>query len=197
MLDLADVGPGFGDVATESQAVFRQGLAALSRPGSVAECCATAQPPAGLHAAANALLLALLDQDTRLWLSPGVSGAAGGYLRFHTGCVLVGEPGQADFALAAAPAELPPLATFDAGSLEYPDRSATVIVQVGGLDTGSEWRLAGPGIRGESVLRVSGLGNDFLAQWRENGKRFPQGVDLYLVHGTRLCGLPRTTRIGS
>jgi alpha-D-ribose 1-methylphosphonate 5-triphosphate synthase subunit PhnH len=195
MLDLAGVGPGFADAGAESQAAFRHALAALSRPGSVLEFCASAEAPAGVHAAANALLLALLDQDTRLWLSPGASGAAGGYLRFHTGCVLVGDPALADFALAVAPAELPPLATFNAGSAEYPDRSATVIVQLDGLSAGSGWRLSGPGIRGEAKLQITGLGSDFLAQWRQNEKRFPQGVDLFLVHGTRLCGLPRTTRI--
>lgn len=195
MLDLAGIGAGFGEVATDSQSVFRQGLAALSRPGSVLECGARLEPPAGVQPAAIALLLALLDQDTRLWLSPGMPGAAAGYLRFHTGCALVGDARMADFALAASIAEMPALDAFDPGSAEYPERSATIVLQVERLGEQGGWRLSGPGIRGEATLSVTGMGERFLDQWRRNYKRFPQGVDLFLASGTKLCGLPRTTRI--
>lgn len=195
MLGLADLAPGFVDATLESQAVFRRSLTALSRPGTLQQCGEVPTPPAGVQPAANALLLALLDQDCRLWLSPSLTGAVAGYLRFHTGCVLVGKPRQADFALVAAPAELPPLRGFEHGSEEYPDRSATLIVQVAALSEAGPWRLSGPGIRGEAGLQVAGLGADFLAQWQHNMKSFPRGVDLFLVSGTLLCGLPRTTRI--
>jgi alpha-D-ribose 1-methylphosphonate 5-triphosphate synthase subunit PhnH len=195
MLDLADIGPGFADTALESQAVFRRGLAALARPGEVQQCGDVPAPPSGVQPAANALLLALLDQDCRLWLSPSLNGAAAGYLRFHTGCILVGDTRQANFALVATPFELPPLGGFELGSDEYPDRSATLVVQVAALGSDGEWRLSGPGIRDERRLRAQGLGADFLAQWRQNATSFPRGVDLFLVSGTQLCGLPRTTRI--
>lgn len=195
MLDLADVAPGFADTTLESQAVFRRGLAALSSPGTLQECGESVAPPPGVHPAANALLLALLDQDCRLWLSASLNGAAAGYLRFHTGCVLVGDPRQADFALVATPAELPPLGSFDHGSEEYPDRSTTIVAQVAKFSDAGSWRLTGPGIRGEARLQVAGLGADFLAQWQHNANSFPRGVDLFLACGTLLCGLPRTTRI--
>jgi alpha-D-ribose 1-methylphosphonate 5-triphosphate synthase subunit PhnH len=195
MVDLADVAPGFADATLESQAVFRLGLAALAQPGTIVECADFPEPPRGVHAAANALLLALLDQDCRLWLSPSLNGAVAGYLRFHTGCVLVGEARQASFALVAEPAELPPLGGFDAGSDEFPDRSASVIVQVGALAAAGPWRLRGPGIRSEARLQAAGLGAGFLEQWQRNASLFPCGVDLFLASGSRLSGLPRTTRI--
>jgi alpha-D-ribose 1-methylphosphonate 5-triphosphate synthase subunit PhnH len=195
MLDLADVAPGFADATLESQAVFRLGLAALAQPGTIAECAETPVPPRGAHAAANALLLALLDQDCRLWLSPSLNGAVAGYLRFHTGCVLVGQPRYADFALVAVPDELPALDAFEVGSDECPDRSTTVILQVSALAVAGGWRLRGPGISGETRLRAAGLGADFVVQWNRNAALFPCGVDVFLVSGSRLCGLPRTTRI--
>jgi alpha-D-ribose 1-methylphosphonate 5-triphosphate synthase subunit PhnH len=195
MPDLAQVAPGFADPALESQMLFRSALTAMSRPGTIQICEPAPSPPTGVAPAANALLLALLDQDCRLWLSPSLNGAAAGSLRFHTGCVLVGEPRLADFALVAAPAELPPLGAFDPGSDEYPDRSATLVLQVQALESGGPWRLSGPGIRGEARLRAGGLGADFLAQWRSNAKNFPRGVDLFLACDARLCALPRTTRI--
>jgi alpha-D-ribose 1-methylphosphonate 5-triphosphate synthase subunit PhnH len=195
VLDLADVGPGFADTTLESQAVFRRALAALSRPGSLQECGEVPVPPTGVQPAAGALLLALLDHDCRLWLSPSLTGAAAGYARFHTGCLVVRDTRQADFALVASPSELPPLGSFGQGTDDFPDRSATLLVQVEALAADGGWRLTGPGIRGECLLRVPGLGADFLAQWRQNAKNFPRGVDLLLVSGTRLCGLPRTTQI--
>jgi alpha-D-ribose 1-methylphosphonate 5-triphosphate synthase subunit PhnH len=195
MLDLAVIGAGFSDGAAHAQLVFRQALAVLSRPGTVVECGVLEETPPGTQRAAIALLLALLDQDTWLWLSPGLSSSVADYLRFHTGCALAGAPRMADFALVASGAELPPLAAFDAGSAEYPDHSATVVVQVEQMRGQDGWRLSGPGVRDATALYVAGLGAEFPAEWRRNRARFPQGIDLYLACGAQLCGLPRTTLI--
>jgi alpha-D-ribose 1-methylphosphonate 5-triphosphate synthase subunit PhnH len=202
-MDLAGVGPGFADPVLDSQAAFRGCLAALATPGRLVRLNAGLDEIPGLHAAASALLLALLDQDTRLWISPGfAAGRVATTFKFHTGCSFAAAPGEADFALVSAAEELPPLDAFSAGSAEYPERSATVVLQVPAIDdTGAAdggegaWRLSGPGIRGEARLSIPALGNGFLAQWERNRVRFPRGVDFYLSSGERICGLPRTTRI--
>jgi len=181
-LELTGVEPGFADLALESQAVFRGALEALSRPGRIVEC----------RRAATALALALLDQDTRLWLSPRARREAA-TLRFHTGCPVVAEAAAADFLLVGEPAELPELDSLACGSDEAPHRSASVILRVASLADDGGWKLSGPGIHGTAQLRVGGLGAQFLEQWARNGKRFPRGVDLFLCSGDRLCGLPRTT----
>lgn len=192
---LAEVGPGFGDPVFDSQRAFRGCLDALSRPGNTMMLGAGLQTLLSLHAAASALLLALLDQDTRLWLSPRIAaGSTAANLRFHTGCVLVASPGEADFALVAGPEELPPLEAFGAGSDEHPERSATIVLQVAAL-LPSGWRLTGPGIRGETEFSAPSLGTEFLSQWERNRARFPRGVDLFLTSGEQLCCLPRTTKI--
>jgi len=192
-MDLTGVVPGFGDPAADSQGVFRGCLAALSRPGELVELDVQMEPVPGVHRAALALLLAMLDQDTRLWLSPSVVPAAT-MLKFHTGCTLAALPGEANFALARNFAELPPLESFAAGSDEHPEHSATVLLQVHEF-AGACWRLSGPGILGTRRLDAPALGAGFLAQWQRNHERFPCGVDLFLVNGARLCGLPRTTQI--
>jgi alpha-D-ribose 1-methylphosphonate 5-triphosphate synthase subunit PhnH len=194
-IDLAGVGPGFADPVLESQAAFRGCLAALATPGTLVSLGAGLDSLPGLHAAASALLLALLDQDTRLWISPGfAAGPVATTLKFHTGCSFAASPGEADFALVGAADELPPLDAFSAGSQEYPERSATVVLQVPAiLDSG--WRLSGPGVRDEARLSIPSLGDDFLLQWERNRARFPRGIDLYVSSGELLCGLPRTTRI--
>jgi alpha-D-ribose 1-methylphosphonate 5-triphosphate synthase subunit PhnH len=196
-IDLAVVGPGFADPVLDSQAAFRGCLDALATPGRLAHLGAGLEALPGIDLAASALLLALLDQDTRMWLSPGAAtGRIAASLKFHTGCSLAAAPGEADFALIASTAELPPLEAFSAGSEEYPERSATVVLQVPAI-LHSGWKLSGPGIRGEARLSVPGLGEQFLAQWAGNHARFPRGVDFYLSCGASLCGLPRTTRIES
>lgn len=196
MIDLSAVGAGLADPVFDSQRVFRGCLEALSRPGMVVEMRAGDEGVPGLHAASGALLLALLDQDTRLWLSPSLAnGRAGSSLRFHTGCTVTTSPELADFALVAAPHELPALGAFAPGSDEHPERSATVVLQVPSLSAAGGWRLSGPGIHAQAQVRVESLGAEFLAEWEANRLRFPCGIDLYLTSGEQLCGLPRTTRI--
>lgn len=196
-IDLSQVGGGFSDPVFGSQAVFRRSLEALANPGTIASVAADADVPAGVHPAASALLLALLDQDTRLWVSPALAGTgAPMFLRFHTGCSLVDDPACADFALAGCE-DLPPLQVFAAGSDDYPDRSATLVVQSASLRDDTGWTLTGPGIRGRGPFLAAGLGDNFLAQWAANRKLFPRGVDLFVTCGSRLAGLPRTTRIES
>jgi alpha-D-ribose 1-methylphosphonate 5-triphosphate synthase subunit PhnH len=193
-IDLARVGGGFADPVLGSQAVFRECLTALARPGTIVHLPGAATPPGGLCRAAAAVALALLDQDTRVWLSRSL-GASAPSLRFHTGCAVVSDPSTADFAIVAAPRELPPLAAFSAGTEEYPDRSTTVIVQVDALAPAGPWRLSGPGVRGKTSLEAAGLGDEFVREWAANRSRFPRGVDVLLAAGAQACGLPRTTAI--
>src|SRR5262249_8921286 len=88
-MNLSSLGAGFESPALASQQVFRAALEALARPGRIARVDASCEVPAQLEPAACALALALLDQDTSLWLSDALrAGQAGAYLRFHTGCRL-------------------------------------------------------------------------------------------------------------
>lgn len=192
--DLSAIGRGFEDISFESQAVFRQVLAAMSSPGAVVPLPAVIESPAGLHPAAAAVLLALLDQDTRLWLSPSfAAGGAGGYLRFHTGCVLEDDPVAADFVLAR-PVEIARLTDFCTGTEAYPERSATVVLQVDALSDAAGWCLSGPGIASQARLRVDGVGSGFLDGWRESQRHFPCGIDLIFACADRIAAMPRTTR---
>jgi alpha-D-ribose 1-methylphosphonate 5-triphosphate synthase subunit PhnH len=197
-VDLRQIGPGFSDLALGSQAVFRTTLQALSHPGQILTMSQEAAPPHGAHAAAALALLALLDQDCSLWLSPALVGsAAAAWLRFHTGCRIAERAADAQFAWIANANELPALKAFAQGSEFEPEKSTTCVVQVDALENGVGWTLHGPGINGVRKLAVPGLGEDFIAQWQDNHGRFPCGVDLLFSAGELLVGMPRTTRIGS
>ena len=196
--DLQQVRPGFHDAAIGSQAVFRSALSALSHPGRVIEMPDVSELPRHGHGAAAVLLQALVDSDCSVWLSPALAGTdAAAWLRFHTGCHWAAAPATARFLWVAEGDALPALATLDAGTDEYPDQSATCVVEVSDLDASDtlDLVLTGPGIASEQSLSVQGLPQDFVAQWDASHARFPRGVDLFLATPTHIAGLPRSTRI--
>jgi alpha-D-ribose 1-methylphosphonate 5-triphosphate synthase subunit PhnH len=198
--DLQKVVPGFDDPVAGSQAVFRGALQAVSLPGRPVEVPPVGQGPTRGHGAAARLLLALLDSDCSLWLSPSLEASdARAWLRFHTGCRCVDNPAQADFLWLATGDAWPRLEVMDAGSDEYPDQSATCVMEVGRLVSGpgGQWMLEGPGIEGRQGLSVEGLPEDFEDQWQANHAAFPRGVDVFLATPTQLLGLPRSTRLST
>lgn len=194
--DLQKVVPGFDDPVQGSQAVFRCALQALSMPGRSVDVPVVARLPARGHGAAALLLLALLDGDCTLWLSESLrSSDAQAWLHFHTGCQCVDDPAQARFLWLGTGDAWPSLVTMNAGSDEYPDQSATCVMEVESLQGDQGWPMSGPGIDGSGVLSADGLPADFGTQWQANHAAFPRGVDLFLATGTRLLGLPRSTRL--
>lgn len=196
-----DLLPGFSDPVFDSQRVFRTVLDALSHPGSIHELAPPAPAPLALAGAAFSFCLALLDFETPLWLQPGLPAERQKWitrhLRFHCGCPIVVDPRQARFVLIHDAAAMPPLASFHQGEIDYPDRSATLIVLVAGLDAsvGAGVKLRGPGIRAVVTLSVDGLPAKFWREWGDNAKLFPCGLDLIFVAGSRIVGLPRTTLV--
>ena len=194
--DLSALGAGFSNEALGSQQVFRAALDALSRPGRLMPVTHDAEVPAGVRSAAAALLLALLDADGSVWLSPSLAATpAGAWLRFHTGCRVVDEPAQAQFLWVASAHELPALDSLAQGTDAYPDQSATCVIEVEILAQGPGWQLSGPGIEQAVGLCVQGLPDDFPTQWAANHALFPCGVDVFLAADTHIVGLPRTTRL--
>jgi alpha-D-ribose 1-methylphosphonate 5-triphosphate synthase subunit PhnH len=188
---------GFADPVAESQRTFRALLTALSHPGRIARLPCLPNAPAPLSPAAGAVCLTLVDFETPVWLDPplGSRREVVDYLRFHCGCPIAETPEAARFAVIADAGNMPDLDRFDQGSLEYPDRSATLIVQVDGLDESSGKRLTGPGIAGERRLRVQGPGARFWEFLDGNRERFPLGLDVYCVTDRAAVGLPRTIGI--
>jgi alpha-D-ribose 1-methylphosphonate 5-triphosphate synthase subunit PhnH len=187
---------GLADPVLDSQRIFRGVLQAMSSPGRVVTLAAAAPPLPPLDWASLAICLALVDLETPIWLdAAGRTPEVVAYLRFHCGCRIVDEPAQARFAVVAEAAAMPALDRFDAGSDEYPDRSATVIVQTRTLVAGSGRRLAGPGIESEVRLEAGGLPAGFWTDLRANRERFPRGVDVLLTAGAGVAALPRTTRV--
>lgn len=187
---------GPGRAVFAAQSTFRRMMDVVARPGSIRCLSAVEEGPAPLSSSA-ALALALFDHDTAIWLDPSLraSAAVADWLRFQTGCVIIDEPARSAFALASSARDLPRLDAFAPGSLDYPDRSTTLILQVPSLTAGPALALSGPGIRGTAVLRAAGLPEDFVAQNEVNRALFPCGIDILLIAGDEIAALPRTVAV--
>lgn len=188
---------GFADPVFNAQTVFRAIMDAMARPGSVQALPAFARPPAPLSATAGAIALSLCDHDTPLWLDPALqtSAAVKAWLGFHAGAPLANTPADAHFAVIANPAEMAALDGFSQGTQDYPDRSTTLILQVGDLVSGAPLLLEGPGIETSATIAPAQMPRHFVEQWKQNISRFPRGVDIILAAPDGIACLPRTTRI--
>ena len=188
---------GFAEPVIAAQGVFRALMEAMARPGTVQALPPLAAPPAPLTAEAGAVALTLCDHDTPVWLDPELQGSAEirDWIGFHTGAPFAFTPAEAHFALVSRPGELIALENFAQGSHDYPDRSATIILQLDTLAAGAPLMLEGPGIETRARLAPAPLPRHLATQWRQNNARFPRGVDLVLTAPGALACLPRTTRI--
>ncbi|MCE8544941.1 phosphonate C-P lyase system protein PhnH [Ruegeria pomeroyi] len=178
---------GFRDAPVDAAHAFRAAMTAMARPGDIRRI-AGAAPPAPLSVAAGTLLLTLCDPETRVHLGGEAdSDAVRQWLSFHTGAPLV-DAAEADFALGSW-ADLMPLSRYRIGTPEYPDRSATLIVECETLEN-SGAVLSGPGIRDTACLLLPDV--DAL---QGNAILYPLGCDFFFTCGDRVAALPRSTTI--
>jgi len=178
---------GFADPPTQSAHAFRALLEAMARSGRMFAVMG-AEPPAPISVAAGVALLTLTDATTPLHLAGAADcEALRGWIGFHTGAPLVAAD-QAQFALGSWDA-LHPLSRFRIGEPSYPDRSATLIVEMDRL-TGHGPALTGPGIETATWLSLPET-----AAFRANRALFPLGFDTIFTSGDRIAALPRSTRV--
>ncbi|MBK4216907.1 phosphonate C-P lyase system protein PhnH [Paracoccus caeni] len=179
-MNMQPISGGFSNAPLQSATAFRAVLQAMSRPG-LWQAIDGAAPPAPLSQASGALILTLADPNTPVHLAGTLDcDAVRGWITFHTGAPLVAAQ-DADFAVGAWD-DLQPLDRFAIGTPEYPDRAATLIIELDGVPAANA-RLTGPGIDGEITAFCPG----------DRPTAFPLGLDLILTDGARIMGLPRST----
>ena len=191
--------PGFKNPVFDTQRIFRRLMRTMSLPGTVVTIAGIDLPAfEGVMPASAATLMALADRETAVWIDGDLcpSGISD-YLRFHTGAPAAKQRQEAVFALIDGRSGASAFDGFNPGTDEYPDRSATVIVQVEGFGTGQAKIIDGPGIKEPREISVQGLVAGFWSRWTANQGKYPRGVDLFLVSGEDVLGLPRSVREAS
>ncbi|MDT8344946.1 MAG: phosphonate C-P lyase system protein PhnH [Thermohalobaculum sp.] len=178
---------GFGDAPRDASHAFRALMNAMARPGRI-ERLAGARPPAPLSVAAGTLLLTLCDQDTPLCLTGRVDcDDVRVWVAFHTGAPLAG-PADCAFAIGRWE-DLAPLSAYPCGTPDYPDRSATLVIETDALAPQGAV-LSGPGIRTTAALALPDK-----AAFQANHARFPLGLDAFFTCGAQVAALPRSTTV--
>lgn len=185
--------PGFADPAAGAQRTFRAVLRALSRPTIPVELAGPAQAPALLTGTMAALILALCDESTPVWLDAPLRAERelAGWIGFHTGARVTGHPGAAAFAIVSDSLAIPALDEFALGTDEAPHASTTVIAGVRGAG-GIPLLADGPGFP-RQVEWLAPVAVGFVGEWAGNHAVFPRGVDVVFAGTATVRGLPRTT----
>ena len=180
----ASLAGGFADTSLEAARAFRVVMNVMARPGRV-ETLDFASPPKPLSPAAGALLLTLCDSDTPVHLAPDRdTDDIRAWIAFHAGAPQAA-PGEAVFATGTWEA-LQPLDRFPHGLPDYPDRSATLIVEMPSLAAEGAV-LYGPGIRDCAHLSLPEI-----EAFRRNQSLFPRGLDFFFACETQIAALPRS-----
>ena len=197
MAEIAELPAGFADKVLAAQSSFRAVMEAMARPGSVQRITAGVGAPSPVMRGTAAIALTLFDHDTPVWLDRRMVAAASvaRWLKFHTSAPIVADSSASQFALIGEGDALPGLDCFCLGSNEYPDRSTTLILQVGSLAEGPGYVLGGPGIDGTALLRATVTPADLFERLAVNATLFPRGIDVVLVHDDAIVAIPRTTRL--
>lgn len=176
---------GFAEPAIASATAFRQVMEAMARPGTIHDITGAA-PPAPLSPATGAVLLILCDPDTPVHLAGALDcDPVRTWIAFHTGAPVVG-PSHCMFAVGGWD-DLAPLDAYQIGTPQYPDRSATLIVQADRLESKGA-TLSGPGIKDTHSLSLPEM-----EAFQLNAAHFPLGLDFLFTCGDRVAALPRTT----
>ncbi|WP_374629213.1 phosphonate C-P lyase system protein PhnH [Pannonibacter indicus] len=186
---------GFAEAPIEAARAFRCLLEALARPGTI-HMLDAAQPPLPVSPAAGTVLLTLADTTTPVFLAGDADcEAMRGWITFHTGAPVLtaasleagADAASIRFALGRLEDLKPFMEQFSIGDPDYPDRSATLVLEVERL-AAEGCRLTGPGIADEALLNLPDP-----ELFRQNHALFPLGLDFFLTAGRQIAGLPRTT----
>lgn len=190
-----DLLSGFADQARDSSQAFRVMLDAMAQPGRILPLTPGFEAPAPLLASTAAICLTLCDYDTPLWLDASLRQApVMDYLRFHTGARIENDMAQASFLLCTPASAAEALRLASPGNAEYPDASATLVIQLQGF-AGESLTLTGPGIKDARAFTTCGLDDRFWALMEDNHQLFPLGRDVFFTALGEIAALPRSTHI--
>jgi alpha-D-ribose 1-methylphosphonate 5-triphosphate synthase subunit PhnH len=126
------VDPGTLRLATVGYGVFRAVNEALAQRGTMLRVPQRTPWPFECGAAAGAVLLSLLDRDSRLWIGidPGNAAGLSSHLQWLTGCARAPWPEHADVAYIDDATLLCGLARLGTGSKLHAKGSSTLVLEV-------------------------------------------------------------------
>ncbi|MEB1805917.1 MAG: phosphonate C-P lyase system protein PhnH [Bacillaceae bacterium] len=197
------------DMVFGTQAVYRNLLDCMARPGKILNICSSTQMLKKQHdfpTVLEGIALTLVDQEVTFTIISHSSKEIIPYLKWKT----FGNEAsieQADFIFIPEKLEeveiIELMNQVKRGTLEDPHLSATIILLVQSISSdpeasGIKITLQGPGIAEKKVVCLDGLSHYWLNERRNVNKEFPLGIDIILATETGdIMAIPRTTSIES
>ncbi|MFY0692761.1 MAG: phosphonate C-P lyase system protein PhnH [Paracoccaceae bacterium] len=186
-MDSAALQGGFTDTPVDAARAFRAAMRVMACPGQIRTLTGAA-PPAPLSVAAGTLVLTLCDPQTPIHLAGAHdTQPVRDWITFHSGAPFAPRT-EAQFAIGTWQA-LAPLHDYPVGTPDYPDRSATLVIEQDALEPEGAL-LSGPGIGDTAALNLPRT-----EAFEANSRLFPLGLDFFLTCGDRVAALPRTTKV--
>ena len=177
----------FSEKSINSSIAFRSLVNATSYPGRTFQINKLNKPSVLSNAAAT-ILITLCDNESNVYLSKDYStDEVKDWLIFNTGAI-VSDKQSADFAVGDWESLLP-LDEFKTGVPEYPERSATLIIEESNYNK-IQCNINGPGIKDK--LQID-LPNPEL--FIKNSHLYPLGLDFYFTNDLKILSIPRSTKI--
>ncbi len=181
----------------DAQIHFRTILDCMSRPGKVNHIGEIKiQTPGDWHPASALVAFALLNRDVTFYANNNNETVAE-YLTVNTSAVPA-TVNKADFVFINGLDNGDILLNTNIGVLEYPEKSATVVIDVENIydvpkDQTHEIILQGPGVETEKRVYVRNISDSILQALKEQNSEYPLGVDVILTdrEGNIMC-IPRS-----
>ena len=179
--------PVYSPEEARTRETFLALMWAMSYPGRT-----YALPSESRRSAASLLLIGetLLDLETSFYTPD--ADLASAFNRFGARS-LPPERAQYHFYTELLTRHLPTLEGASAGTMLYPERSATLILGCA-LGIGRTFRLSGPGIAYHIDVKID-LIPDAFWELRARVARYPLGWDVFFVSGSQVIGLPRSAAL--
>jgi alpha-D-ribose 1-methylphosphonate 5-triphosphate synthase subunit PhnH len=165
------------------QRAFRRILNAFSYPGRIVELETQAAHVLPL------VLATLADPATTLADPCELVGAAD---RQRLGAKSASAD-QAQFVVM--PGSQLPAFELALGTLDSPEKGATVVLVADEIKQGSSLVLSGPGIQSSSSLQVTGVDPQWWKLRKQWNSAFPLGADVVLLDEHSVVALPRTIKV--
>lgn len=176
-----------------TQAVYRQLINAMSRPGHTEVITEEVKNYSDFSDAALLISMTLFDNEISFFSRDKTMLKE---LKVLTGGIPNKDYTTADFiVLKEADLKEEYFTEVMQGVLISPEKSATLIIEADSIGEGNEYRLSGPGIKTATDVKLS-LESRWIGLRNEVCKEFPLGIDLILTDkNNSVVMIPRTSKV--
>lgn len=182
----------------DAQIIFRKIMDSMARPGkinNIADIQIT--PPEYLNKSSALIGFSLLNSDVTFF-SVNNQDEVNEYLKINTSSIPVLKVENASYVFISGNSASEIVRNIKKGELEYPEDSATLIIDVEKIEKlpiGQTFEivLKGPGVKTEETVYVKGITKEILEEIKIANREYPLGIDVILsdVDGNITC-IPRT-----